>query len=104
MIAFIIWSVVGVIFMIFGISSFFAKKAVGFWANAAMPEIEDTKQYNYAVGKLWLVFGLIMILLGIPLLFRQNSSYILFSVIGLMYESIGILIVYSRIEKKYRKK
>lgn len=103
MVAFIIWSVIGVIFMILGISSFFAKRAVGFWANAPIPEIEDTKHYNYAVGKLWIVFGLVMILLGIPLLCGQNSPYIFISVIGLMYEIIGIAIVYSRIEKKYRK-
>lgn len=104
MTAFIIWSAIGILFIILGITCFFAKRAVGFWANTSVPEIKEIKPYNYAVGKLWIVFGFVMILLGIPLLYGQNSPYIFITVIGLMYEVIGIAIVYSRIEKKYRKK
>ena len=33
-ISFIVWSIVGCLFIGVGIYSFYAKKAIGFWANA----------------------------------------------------------------------
>lgn len=52
MAAFIIWAIVGCAFIGLGISAFFSKKAVGFWANAKPFPVEDIKGYNSAVGKL----------------------------------------------------
>ena len=78
---------------------------MGFWANAEPAEITDVKQYNAAVGKLFCTYGVIFILLGLPLLSGQNSAWILLSVVGVVAESIGLMIVYSIvIEEKYRKK
>ena len=51
-IAFIIWSMVGIVFVCLGIHAFVAKKTVGFWANAKTFEVKDVKKYNRAVGKL----------------------------------------------------
>ena len=51
-IAFIIWSMVGIVFVCLGIHAFEAKKTVGFWANAKTFEVKDVKKYNRAVGKL----------------------------------------------------
>ena len=31
---FIIWTIVGLVIIVLGINAFFAKKPVGFWANA----------------------------------------------------------------------
>ena len=57
------------------------------------------------MGKLWCVFGLILIVLGLPLLKKQNSPFILFSILGVMAEAIVTMAVYvTVIEKKYRKK
>lgn len=104
-IGFIGWSIVGCLFICLGIYSFFAKKAMGFWANAEMFEVTDIKKYNGAVAKLFCVFGIVFIILGVPLLSKQNSAWILFSVLGLMIESITAMIVYTTvIEKKYKKK
>lgn len=105
MIGFIIWALCGLMFVGFGISAFYAKKAVGFWANAKVPPIEDVAAYNKAVGKLWCVMGVIFIVLGFPLLSGQNSPLILISVIGIVLEIIAVMIIYSiGIEGKYRKK
>lgn len=104
MVAFVIYCIVSLIFIGFGISSFFAKRAVGFWANVSLPEIEDIKRYNRAVGWLWIIFGIFMILFGIPLLSGQNSPYVFISVFGIVFEIIAIMILYTRIERKYRKK
>ena len=104
-IAFMIWAVLGLIFMGIGIFDYVSKKPAGFWANAKTVPINDVKAYNRAVGKLFFCFGVIFILLGLPLLLsKQNSPVILFSVIGVMFEVIGMMIVYMKIEAKYRRK
>lgn len=104
-IGFIIWSIVGCLFIGVGIYSFFAKKPMGFWANAEMFQVTDVKKYNRAVGKLFCAFGIVMIILGIPLLSGQNSPWIILSIVGVMIECIVIMGVYTIvIEKKYKKK
>ena len=104
-IAFMIWAVIAFVFMGIGSYDYFSEKPAGFWANAKTVPIDDVKAYNRAVGKLFVCFGIGFILLGLPLLVsKQNSPVILFSVIGLMFESIGMMIVYMKIESKYRRK
>lgn len=104
-IAFIIWAIMGFAFMGMGTYDYFSEKTAGFWANAKTVPISDVKMYNRAVGKLFFCFGMIFILLGLPLLFsKQNSPIILFSVIGVMFEVIGTMIIYMKIENKYRRK
>lgn len=103
-IGFAIWGMVGVLFICIGIYALCSKKPVGFWANAEMFEVTDIKKYNHAVAKLFCVFGIVVILLGTPLLLGQNSVWILLSVVGLLVESIVAMAVYSLvIEKKYKK-
>lgn len=104
MIAFIIWVLCGAMFIGFGVCAVSAKKPMGFWANAKMFEVDDVKGYNRAVAKLWFVYGMVFIAMGLPLL-QQNSPYIMLSVIGMMLETVGAMIVYTLvIDKKYRKK
>ena len=103
MIGFIIWLVIGLFFIGNGLYCLKAKEATGFWANAKTVPIGDVKSYNRAMGKLWCIYGGIMILLGIPLLLG-NKVWILVSIAGIMFESIFLMIVYTlKIEKKYRK-
>lgn len=110
MVAFIIWSICGVFFIGMGIYDFFSKKEkpFGFWANAETLktlQIENVKAYNRALGILWMVYGILFILLGVPLMAGQNSPYILLSILGAMFISIAAMVVYvTVIEKKYRKK
>jgi len=104
MTAFMIWSLVGLGFTVMGICTLFAKKPVGFWANEKMFEVTDVKRYNHAAGRLWILFGVIFSLLGIPLLKGQNSGAALLPVLGAMLEVIVFMAVYLQvIEKKYRK-
>lgn len=105
MIGFIIWSLVSCFFIGLGISCLFAKKATGFWSNIERPEVTDIKKYNRAMCKLWCAFGVIMMLLGLPLLGRQNSPLVIISVLGMMFEAIAFMVFYVLvIEKKYIKK
>lgn len=104
-IGFIIWVIVGLFLIGIGISDFFSKKAVGFWANVEVEQITDVRKYNYAVGKLFIAYGVIFILLGTPMLSKQNSALILLSILGVMVETITIMIIYTQvISKKYRAK
>lgn len=105
MLGFIIWAAVGIIILGIGIYSFFSKKPVGFWANAKMFDVKDYQKYNYAVGKLFCVYGIIFIVLGLPLLGGENSSVVIISVLGVMVETIVLMVIYTLvIERKYRKK
>ncbi len=105
MLAFIIFVLVALIFVVIGISAFFAKKPMGFFANAEMFEVTDVKAYNRAVGIMWCIYGIVMIILGIPLLAGQNSPYALLTMAGVVVETIALVVVYVLvIEKKYRKR
>lgn len=104
LIGFVIWCIIGCFFIALGIYSLFSKKAVGFWANVKMFEVIDVKKYNSAMCKLFCILGVIFIFLGFPLLSKQNSVWILFSVIGVMVAVIVAMIIYTTvIEKKYKK-
>ncbi|MCH5267212.1 MAG: hypothetical protein J1E62_02610 [Lachnospiraceae bacterium] len=104
MLGFIIWCVVGCMFFGFGVASFYSKRVVGFWAGGKIPAVTDMKAYNHAVGKLWCVFGIIFIFMGIPLLDGQNSPFVLLSVVGAMIWTIAMMVIYELgIMRKYRK-
>lgn len=107
MLAFIIWAVGGIAIILLGIYDMFSKKEVpfGFWANAKPFDVTDVKAYNRAVGKLFCVYGVVFILLGVPLLQGKNTVGIIVTVLGAMFISIAAMVVYvTVIEKKYRKK
>lgn len=102
MTALLLWETCAALFAGIGISCFLAKKPVGFFANAEPPKIRDVKAYNRAVGRLWLVFAVVFALLGIPLR-SPDSPMVLLSVLGVIWEIIIVIIVYLRIEQKYKK-
>lgn len=107
MAAFIIWALCGLFFVGLGIYDYRAKKKVpfGFWANAETFPVENVTAYNRALGILWIVFGAVFVLLGIPLLAGQNSPVIVISILGAMLEAIAAMVVYvTVIEGKYRKR
>lgn len=82
-----------------------SKNPVGFWANTETIKVKDVKGYNRASGLLFIIYGIIFVILGIPLLEGQNTPYVLLSVIGVMVETIVIMAAYSLvIVKKYEEK
>lgn len=105
--AFIIWMILGVLFIVMGIYCIKSRKtkAVGFWANTQVIQVEDVKGYNRALGKLWCVYGVLFIVIGLPLLHGQNSGLLVITMLGTMFISIAAMVVYIvGIESKYRKK
>lgn len=109
MIAFIVWSLVAVLFLVIGIVDRKSEKPVGFWANAKPwsnvkeLEVTDMRAYNNAVSNIWIVFAIIFELLGLPLLFCEQNDLILFiAVAGVVILIIGIMLAYLKIENKYK--
>lgn len=96
LIAFVIWVIIGVLFIVMGIYDFNSKKAkpFGFWANAEVAPIEDVKGYNRALGILWCVYGVLFTLIGLPLLDGQNSGLIIIPILGAMLISIAAMVAY----------
>ena len=100
--AFIIWSVVCVLFLGIGIWAWRAKEPVGFFTGVKAPEVKNVKKYNHAVAKIWFVFAVLLELCGIPFLFlEQNSAGFLFVIFGVMALVIAVMIVYMHVERKY---
>ena len=99
---FVIWALVAAVIILLGIRAMFAKKPVGFWANVETKNVSNVKGYNRAVGILFIVYGVVFIALGIPLLGGQNTPFILLSILGVVFETIITMAIYSiYIEKKY---
>lgn len=103
MIGFIIWCLVGCMCSGIGVICFYSKSVVGFWAGGKTPEVTDMKAYNHAVGRLWCVFGIIFIFIGMPLLAGQNSPLVLLPVVGSVIWVIALMAIYELgIMRKYR--
>lgn len=107
---FCIWSLCGLFFIGMGVYNIFSKttRPFGFWANADTIPVEPDKirAYNRALGKLWIMAGILFILIGLPLLIcGQNSPWVMIPILGAMLEAIFLMIIYVlAIEKKYRKR
>lgn len=100
---FIIWSTVGLLIVGIGIHAFFSRKAVGFWANVNVGKIKEVRKYNRAVGKLFIAYGVVFILLGTPMLRGQNAALIILSMLGVMIETITVMVIYTlKIAGKYK--
>ena len=101
---FVIWSITGVIAIGIGIWSYRSKEPVGFFTGTKPPEVKDTKKYNHAVAILWFVYAALFELSGIPLLFlEQNSAGFVPVFLGTLFITIGLMVGYVAIERKYRK-
>ena len=102
---FMMWAISGCLIIAIGISSFFSKKQAGFWANVNPHPVKDVKGYNHATGKLFVLFGVLLIVFGVPILFDKSSVFMLLSIIGVLILTIAMMVVYIvYIDDKYREK
>lgn len=101
-IAFIIWIIGSMLFFVFGICAWRAEKKVTFWTFREEFAVRDVKKFNRAVAKSWFAYAIVFALIGIPLRYGQNNAWAIVPILGCMFASIALMIVYTRIEKKYR--
>ena len=102
---FVIWVICGLLFVGIGIYDYRSKKQVGFWANFDVPEVEDVIGFNKAVGRLFITYGVVFILIGIPLIpsiFYKNVLLVFIPIIGTVFETIWLMVYFvMKIEKDY---
>lgn len=106
-IGFVIWFLVGALLTGRGIYARVSKKALpfGFWANVETFPVKDVGAYNRALGRLFIWYGIVFMILGLPMLAGQNAPAVIFSVLGVVAESIAAMAVYVLvIQEKYEKK
>ena len=104
MIAFLVWLLFGLAFIGLSIYIANADKAFNSWANIKTTiDVSNVKLYNKAVAKIWCIFGAVFIILGLPLLAKQNSPIIIFSILGTFLECIFLMISLRKVEIKYKK-
>ena len=105
---FVIWVICGLLFVGIGIYDYMSKKQVGFWANFDVPEVEDVIGFNKAVGWLFITYGVVFILIGIPLIpsiFYKNVLLVFIPIIGTVFETIWLMVYFvMKIEKDYNPK
>ena len=102
-IAFIIWTIVAVLFLLIGISARKSKEPIGFFTFVKAPSVKDTKGYNHAVSNLWFAVAVLFEIMGIPFLFlEQNSPFFFLMVFGVVGLLIGMMIAYNVIESRYK--
>lgn len=109
MISFIIWALAGCLAIGNGIQCSLSREAVGLFQNSRRFnktfEVTDVQGYNRATGKLLCVFGILFILLGIPLLAEKTSPLILIPVCGALPWELAQVAIYELVIcKKYEKK
>ena len=105
MVDFIIFSMISVLFLGFGIYCIYAKKTkpFGFWANAEQFEVKNVKLYNKDVGKLFICYAVVLEILGLPLFAGQNSPFVIITILGMVFSAIALMVVYiTVIEPKYK--
>lgn len=102
-IAFAIWSIAALLFLGIGVSIRKSKEAVGFFTFVKSPEVTDVYRYNHSVSMLWIIAAVIFEIIGVPFLFmEQNSPMFIFIIFGVVLWAIGMIIVYIRIEMRYK--
>ena len=98
------WCAVGLVFEGLAVYIWFCKKPASFgWARA--PEVTDVKRYNRAVAKLYMAYGAVFILLGLPLLAKPLPGWAAWLMAaGVVGEGAACRAVYARVIcKKYKK-
>ena len=93
----------GVIFLGLGVSATKRKTPMNFWSGAAVPSesISDIPAYNRALGKLWGGYSAVWFISGLVGLWRPLTATVLMCVLG-SGGAVALVLIYKRIEKKYR--
>ena len=93
------WCAVGLVFEGLAAYIWFCKKPASFgWAR--VPDVTDVKRYNRAVAKLYVAYGAVFVLLGLPLLAKPLRLM----AAGVVGEGAACRAVYARVIcKKYKK-
>ena len=100
---FYLWTLITLIFVYIGITIRKSNIPVNLFTFGDVPKVNDIKGYNKAVSNLWLVFAILFEVVGVSLLFiKQNSPLVILIVLGVVFLVIGMMVIYTKIESKYK--
>lgn len=93
------------IFLGLGVYAVRRRTPMNFWSGAQVPSenITDIPAYNRAMGRLWGGYSAVWFISGLVGLWRPVAATVLMSVLGAA-GAVVLVLVYKRIEKKYRVK
>lgn len=105
MILFLACMLCGAIFLGMGVYAARRKTPMNFWSGVDVPSesISDIPAYNRAMGKLWGGYSAVYFISGLVGLWRPMAATVLMCVLG-SGGAVALVLVYKRIEKKYRVK
>ncbi|WP_329382569.1 hypothetical protein [Anaerofustis butyriciformans] len=98
--------IVVLIFVIIGISMINTKdKPIQYLSNTKkLPNVKNIRGYNKAIGKIFIIFALLLLPILSPIvLFSQNSKYSFLSILLMPFWVIGLIISCVFTEGKYKK-
>ena len=98
--------IVVLIFVIIGISMINTKdKPIQYLSNTKkLPNVKDIRGYNKAIGKIFIIFALLLLpILSPVVLFAQNAKYSFLSILLMPFWVIGLIISCVFTEGKYKK-
>ena len=102
---FIIWSLISLVILVIGIRCWKSEKAVEFFTGVKPPAVSDIRKYNRSVAVLWFAYAALLELLGLPFLFlKHNAAGFLLCIAGVPVISIALMLVYTRILRRYEQK
>lgn len=104
--AFFIIIVIIFIFIFIGISMINTKdKPIQYLSNTKkLPNVKDIRGYNKAIGKIFIIFALLLLpILSPVVLLAQNSKYLFLSILLMPFWVIGLIISCIFTEGKYKK-
>lgn len=104
MAGFYILSSAALMLVLMGVAAFRSKEPVNFWSALKVKSVSNTKEYNKAVGWLWIRYAASLFAGGIFLLGGQNSIYAVITALLILLGTIVFMIGYSKIENKYKVK
>ena len=101
--AFVICTIVSLIFGGIGFNAKKSEKPVGFFTGVPAAKMKDVKGYNGAVARIWFRCAIALEIMFIPLLFiDQNSIVGIFLIFGVVILVFWMMLAYLRVEAKFR--
>ena len=103
LVGFIVWTLITLVFVYIGITIRNSNIPVNLFTFGDIPKVNDIKGYNKAVSNLWLVFTVLFEVVGVSLMFvKQNSPFVILIVLGVVLLVVGMMVIYTKIESKYK--
>ena len=102
--AFAIWTSVSLMMIIIGIVTMNMKKPAGFFANSPAPQkVSDVRAYNRSLGRLYIVYAILLSASGLPLLKEKPGALIIITMLATVFSTLGLILIYvAVIAPKYK--